>query len=70
MMKLKKTIVYFLLNIFLYVLRFFIVNKHYFHNQGKCYLENEGFPGDSMVKNPPANAKDMVQSLGWEGPMC
>ena len=46
------------------------MNKHYFYNQGKCYLENEGFPGDSMVKNPPANAKDMVQSLGWEGPMC
>ena len=38
--------------------------------RGKCYLENEGFPGDSVVKNPPADAEDMVQSLGWEGPTC
>ena len=30
-----------------------------------------GFPGGSVVKNPPANAGDMrtrVQSLGWEDP--
>ena len=31
-----------------------------------------GFPGDSVVKNLPANAGDtghMVQSLGWEDPL-
>ena len=25
-----------------------------------------GFPGDAVVKNLPANARDTVQSLGWE----
>ena len=25
-----------------------------------------GFPGGSVLKNPPANAGDRVQSLGWE----
>ena len=31
-----------------------------------------GFPGGSVVKNPPANAeatRDVVQSLGWEDPL-
>ena len=31
-----------------------------------------GFPGGSVVKNPPANAGDIetwVQSLGWEDPL-
>ena len=31
-----------------------------------------GFPGSSVVKNPPANARnagDMVQSLGQEDPL-
>ena len=28
-----------------------------------------GFLGGSVVKNPPANAGDMVQSLGWEDPL-
>ena len=27
----------------------------------------EGFPGGPVVKNPPANAEDMVRSLIWEG---
>ena len=27
------------------------------------------FPGGSVVKNLPANAEDMVQSLGWEDPL-
>ena len=26
----------------------------------------QGFPGDSVVKNLPANAGDTNQSLGWE----
>ena len=28
-----------------------------------------GFPCGSIVKNPPANARDWVPSLGWEDPM-
>ena len=27
------------------------------------------FPGDSVVKTPPANAGDVDQSLGWEDPL-
>ena len=30
---------------------------------------NEGFPGGSVVKNPPANAEDTSLSLGWEDPL-
>ena len=29
----------------------------------------QGFPGGSVVKNPPANAETQVRSLGPEGPM-
>ena len=28
-----------------------------------------GFPGGSVVRHPPANAGDGVQSLGWEEPL-
>ena len=28
-----------------------------------------GFPGGSVVKNPPANAGDAGLSLGWEDPL-
>ena len=28
------------------------------------------FPGGAVVKNPPANAGDMVRSLVWEDPTC
>ena len=28
-----------------------------------------GFPGGSVVKNPPANAGDVVPSLGGEDPL-
>ena len=28
-----------------------------------------GFPGGSVVKNPPANAGDTRLILGWEGPL-
>ena len=34
--------------------------------------QTQGFPGGSVVKNPPANAGDVemwVQSLGGEGPL-
>ena len=29
-----------------------------------------GFPGGAVVKNPPANAGDMVQALVQEDPTC
>ena len=32
------------------------------------YPEYGGFPGGSLVKNPPANAGDMNRFLGWEDP--
>ena len=28
-----------------------------------------GFPGGSVVKNPPANVQEQVQSLVWEDPL-
>ena len=28
-----------------------------------------GFPGGSVVMNPPASAGDWVRSLGWEDPL-
>ena len=28
-----------------------------------------GFPGDSVVKNPPAMQESRVRSLGWEDPL-
>ena len=28
-----------------------------------------GFPGGSVVKNPPTDAGDAVRSLGWEDPL-
>ena len=34
-----------------------------------CDLIKGGFPGGSVVKNPPANAGDMVWSLCWEDPL-
>ena len=30
----------------------------------------QGFPGGSVVKNPPVNTGDVVQSLTWENPTC
>ena len=29
-----------------------------------------GFPGGPVVGDPPANAADMAQPLGWEDPTC
>ena len=29
----------------------------------------QGFPGDSVVKNPPAKQETQVQSLGGEDPL-
>ena len=28
-----------------------------------------GFPGDSVLKNPPAQQETQVQPLGWEDPL-
>ena len=30
---------------------------------------HEGFPGGSVVKNPPANQETLVRSLGQEDPL-
>ena len=30
---------------------------------------NMGFPGVSVVKNPPAKQETQVRSLGWEEPL-
>ena len=32
--------------------------------------KNQGFLSDSVVKNPPANAGDVVLSLIWEDLTC
>ena len=32
----------------------------------KCYRCAHGFPGDSVIKNPPANAGDVGSMLGLE----
>ena len=31
--------------------------------------QGQGFPGGSVIKNPPAKAGDMNSSLGWEDPL-
>ena len=33
------------------------------------YNLSQGFPGDSVVKNPPAKQEPWIQSLGQEGPL-
>ena len=33
-------------------------------------IESWGFPGSSVIKNLPANARDQVQSLVWGDPTC
>ena len=33
-------------------------------------MQGWGFPGGLVVKNPPANAGDLVRSLIWEDPTC
>jgi len=38
------------------------------HASSLSVLE-QGFPGGSLVKNPPANAGDTGSSLGWEDPL-
>ena len=32
--------------------------------------QDRDFPGGAVVKNPPSNAGDTVQSLVWEDPTC
>ena len=32
-------------------------------------LEHLGFPGGSVIKNPPVNAEDRARSLGQEDPL-
>ena len=37
-----------------------------------CLYTSMGFPGGSVLKNPPAVQETQVRSLGWEDPvgMC
>ena len=46
---------------------------HNIESEIHCYftLSNVtmGFPGGSVVKNPPAMQETRVQSLGWEDPL-
>ena len=35
-----------------------------------CPSTKKGFPGGSVVKNPPAMQETWVQSLGWEDPLA
>ena len=32
-------------------------------------VKSKGFPGGSVLKNPPAMQKTQVRSLGWEDPL-
>ena len=36
---------------------------------GNVHNDMQGFPGDSVVKNPPAMQETRVQSLGGEDPL-
>ena len=35
----------------------------------RALFKTMGFPGGSVVKNPPAKQETQVQSLGWEDPL-
>ena len=35
----------------------------------RALFKTMGFPGGSVVKNPPAKQETWVQSLGWEDPL-
>ena len=35
----------------------------------KSWCWQEGFPGGSLVKNPPANSGDVGSIPGWEDPL-
>ena len=43
--------------------------EHLFMDFLAICISSLGFPGGSVVKNWPANAADMVQSLGQEEPL-
>ena len=47
---------------------FMSVHTHSFRERGLGNLKL-GFPGGSVVKNPPATEKTWVESLGWEDPL-
>ena len=45
---------------------------HYTHGIRAMMLSDEGFPGSTVVKNPPANAgdpRDVGSIPGWEDPL-
>ena len=41
-----------------------------FCNRLSLKTTSQGFPGGSVIENPPANAGDTSQSLIWEDPTC
>ena len=47
----------------------FVVKLIVFPFKRNTVLLSLGFPGDSVVKNPPAMRETWVQSLGWENPL-
>ena len=49
-----------------------IMKRHRAHGNSvlSAQYSCEGFPGGSVVKNPPADAGPPVQSLVWEDPTC
>ena len=48
-----------------------LINKNFIWRKSfdQHYKENLSFPGDSVVKNPPAKQETWVQSLGQENPL-
>ena len=51
------------------ILEDFCKGRHFTNWEGKIYSESKGFPGCSVVKNPPAMQQIWVPSLGWEDPL-
>ena len=43
---------------------------HVLYDRDTVETKIQGFPGGSVVKNPPANAGTRVWSLVWEDPTC
>ena len=49
-------------------LKGFLVSRDYI-NKDPFKPRSEGFPGGSVVKNPPAMQESPVRSLGWGDPL-
>ena len=42
---------------------------HDWSDSAAAAVKSKGFPGGSVLKNPPAVQKTQVRSLGWEDPL-